>query len=157
MKLSVPAFYALLLALHGCGSDSGGASGFQGKKLSDLSLEERMQLCESNIDETRVIASGSCTLAGLYAPAKADCEMARDECNAATPPVTAESCHDPNQVADFSECTTIRVSQVQSCLGQASSFFAGLSCDAVGQEPTGPGCIETLREGCPALIDGMTQ
>jgi hypothetical protein len=56
---------------------------------------------------------------------------------------------------DFSECTTIRVSQVESCFQEASTFFSGLSCDAFGQAPTGPTCIQTLEEGCPVLIDGM--
>jgi len=155
MKSSIRAFCALLLALHGCGSDSGGSSGFQGKKLSDLSLEERMQLCASNVDETRVISSGTCTLAGLDAPAKADCEMARDQCDADSSPVTEASCRDPNMVPDFTDCTTIRVSQVESCLREASTFFAGLSCDAVGQQdPLPPSCIETLQVGCPALFSG---
>ena len=150
--------FALLLALHGCGSDSGGPSSFQGKKLSDLSLEERMQLCESSFDENQAITSGTCTLAGLDAPAKADCETARNQCKADTPPVTVASCQDPNMVADFTDCTTIRVSQVESCLREASTFFAGLSCDAVGQQdPLPPSCIETLQLGCPVLFYGVTQ
>jgi hypothetical protein len=158
IKTAVRASYALLLALHGCGGDSGGSASFQGKKLSDLSVEERMQLCASNVDENQAITTGTCTLAALDAPAKADCEMARDQCNADTSRVTTASCQDPDMVLDFSDCTTIRVSQVESCLREASTFFEGLSCDAVGQQdPLSPGCIETLQLGCPVLFYGMTQ
>lgn len=158
MKILNQAFAALVLASYGCGTgDSGGSSSAQGKKLSDLGLEERMQLCASNIDETQTIAAGSCTLVGLGAPAKADCEMSRDECKADTPPVTGVSCQDPNAVEDFSDCTTIRVGQVESCLREASAFFSGLSCDAVGQEPMLPSCIGALEQGCPVLLGGMTQ
>jgi len=158
MKTAVRAFYALLLALHGCGSDSGGSSSFQGKKLSDLSVEERMQLCASNIDENQAITTGACTLAALDAPTKADCEMARDQCNADISPVTTASCQDPNMALDFTDCTTIRVSQVESCLREASTFFEGLSCDGVGQQdPPSPSCIETLQLGCPVLFYGMMQ
>lgn len=156
MKLPNSAWIALLALVQGCGSDSGSPSnGAQGKKLSDLNLEERMQLCASTVDATRSIATGLCTLSGLDAPTKVECETAREQCNAATVPVTEESCRDPMLVEDFSECTTIRMSQVESCFQEASTFFSGLSCDAVGQNPMLPNCIQTLEEGCPVLIDGM--
>jgi hypothetical protein len=157
MTIPIRAFAGLLLASYGCGSDPGGSSSTQGKKLSDLSLEERMQLCASNIDDTEAIEAGNCTLAGLGAPAKADCEVARDECKAASSPATTASCQDPNAVEDFSDCTTIRVGQVESCLREASTFLAALSCEAVGQEPTLPSCIRTLEQGCPVLIYGLMQ
>jgi hypothetical protein len=157
MKMPTRAFAALLFISYGCGSDSGGSSGAQGKKLSDLSLEERMQLCASTIDETQTIAAGSCTLGGLDAPTKADCEAARADCNATPSPGTAASCQDPNAVEDFSDCTTIRVGQVEACLKEASTFFAGLSCDAVGQAPTLPSCLGALEQGCPVLLYGAVQ
>jgi hypothetical protein len=157
MKIPVQAFAVLFFASYGygCGSDSGAASSAQGKKLSDLSLEERMQLCASTIDETQAIAAGSCTLAGLDASTKADCEVARDECKADTSPVPMASCQDPNAMEDFSDCTTIRVAQVESCLREASTAFTALSCEAAGQEPKLPGCIDTLELGCPVLIAGL--
>jgi hypothetical protein len=158
------ALAAVLLAFgsNGCGSDaSGGAgSGDQGKKLSDLTPAEEQELCLSTFDDFQALSAGSCTLNGLDAPTKADCEMTRTECNQGamqTGAMAACTPTDASPLPDFSECTSIRVSQVESCLTEARAYFSTLSCDAVGQTPPmAPSCLATLEQGCPALLSGTS-
>ena len=147
-----PALLALL-STTACGSDSSGGESDQGKLLSDLSAAEKQQLCTSNFDDFQALIVGSCTRNGLDAPTQSDCETARDECQqGATQTSAMAACSSP---ADYSQCTSVRVSQVESCLTDAKSYFSTLSCDNVGQEPPqAPGCLETIESGCPALLGG---
>ena len=161
MKASVLARLSCLALLalgqSSCSSDSGAAGGtsLDGKKLADLTPAERAEFCSANRDAFAAVEVGSCTLSGLDAPTKADCEMAQTECRASS--VTSGAvCQDADAgPPDLSECGALRVMQVQSCLSETRTYFSSLTCDSFAQEPpAAPSCLATLAEDCPVLVTG---
>jgi hypothetical protein len=141
------------VALTACGSDGGSTGGGPDTKLSDLTDSEKADFCTTNHDAFQNIASGTCVLAGLDAPTKAECDTARNECMMMT---SGSVCDTAGMgPGDLSACTTVRVSVAQSCIEQVQSFFTSLTCDNAGMDtPTAPGCLGAIEEGCPELLGG---
>jgi hypothetical protein len=145
----------LAFALGACGSDDKGQpAAVSDKKLSDLTDAEKADFCATNGDTFKVIVAGTCVLAGLDAPTKAECETARDECTSTTSATVCDTAG--SGPGDLGACTTVRVSVAQSCFDQVKAFFAALTCDDAGQgTPMPPGCVGTIEGGCPELLGGM--
>ncbi len=124
-----------------------------GRSTAELTPPERAGFCATNRDTFAALAVGSCVLSGLTtAPTKDDCERVKSECQTegASGAVCEQSDAGP---PDFSDCGALRVSQVQSCLADARTYFANLGCDSYGQEaPSGPSCLALIEENCPALL-----
>jgi hypothetical protein len=124
-----------------------------GKKLADLTPAERAGFCATNRDTFASLAVGSCILSGLTTAAtKDDCDRFKSECETqgATGSVCEQSDAGP---PDFSDCGTLRVSQVQGCLADAKTYFASLDCASYGQEPpAGPSCLALVEDSCPELL-----
>jgi hypothetical protein len=156
MKACFPLVSVVVVWANGCSNGSGGSTdmgAIDGKKLADLTVAERAAFCATNRDTFAALAVGSCVLSGLEtAPTKDDCERFRSECQ--MPGASDALCQQADAAPpDFADCGTLRVSQVQSCLSDAKTFFANLSCDAFGQEPMGgPSCLAVIEENCPSLI-----
>ncbi|HEX3596025.1 MAG TPA: hypothetical protein VHU80_13025 [Polyangiaceae bacterium] len=154
------ALTALALTQSGCGSDSsggqGGATSLEGKKLSELTPAERSQFCATNGDAFAALVAGSCSLSGLDAPTKTECDTAVAACRADSS-ATGTVCQETPDAGghDFSDCSSLRVMQVESCLTEAKTYFAMLTCESAGQEPPMlPSCLGTLQAECPALLTG---
>lgn len=156
MKPFLVVLGALVLCAGGCSNGSGGSTdsgGIEGKELVDLTTAERAQFCATNRDTFAALAVGSCVLSGLEtAPTMADCEQFRSDCQ--MPAADGAVCEGGDAgLPDFTGCGTLRVSQVESCLTQAKTFFADLDCSAFGKEPMGaPSCLADVEESCPALL-----
>jgi hypothetical protein len=146
----------LVVSPSACSNGSGGSTemgAIDGKELAELTPSERAGFCATNRDTFAQLAVGSCVLSGLEtAPTKDDCERFKSECQ--TQGASGAVC-EPSDAGppDFSDCGTVRVSQVQSCLAEAKTYFANLSCDSYGQEPpAGPSCLALIEQNCPALL-----
>ena len=156
MKASSVAVWFLIVCAGGCSNGSSGgpdAGRLEGKKLSDLTLPEREQFCATNHGTFAALAVGSCVLSGVESAASKDaCEAARSECE--TTSASFGVCQGADAAPpDFTDCGALRVSQVESCLGDAKTFFASLDCSAFGQPPSAaPSCLSTLEQNCPALL-----
>jgi hypothetical protein len=142
----------VLTLAFGCGPDaSGGGAATTDKKLSDLSAAEWADFCAANGESFKAIAAGSCTLLGLDAPTKTECESARDDCSGASSGTVCDS----TASTDLSACTTVGRAKAESCIRQVKTFFAALTCDAAGKAPpAAPACLVDIEEGCPALTGG---
>ncbi|HVW30803.1 MAG TPA: hypothetical protein VHC69_35845 [Polyangiaceae bacterium] len=156
MKPLLVTLCALVFSASGCSNGSGGSAdsdGIDGKELVELTTAERAQFCATNRDTFAALAVGSCVLSGLEtAPTTADCEQFRSDCQ--MPAADGAVCEGGDAgLPDFTDCGALRVSQVESCLAQAKTFFANLDCSAFGKEPTGaPTCLADVEESCPALL-----
>jgi hypothetical protein len=146
----------LVFAASACSNGSGGSTdmgGIDGKELAALTPSERASFCVTNRDTFAVLAVGSCVLSGLTtAPTKGDCDTFKSECQ--MPGASDAVCQAGDAgPPDFSDCGTLRVSQVESCLADAKTYFANLSCDSYGQAPPqGPSCLAGIEESCPSLL-----
>lgn len=156
MKTISATLSLLVLSASAC-SNGGGSStdtgGIESKKLADLTPAERATFCVTNRDTFAALAVGSCVLSGLEtAPTKDDCDRFKTECQTQG---ASDAVCEPSDAGppDFSDCGTLRVSQVESCLADAKTYFSTLTCDAYGQEPpAGPSCLAGIEENCPSLL-----
>ena len=145
----------LVLWASACSNGSGSTDmgGIDGKELAALTPSERASFCATNRDTFAALAVGSCVLSGLTtAPTIDDCNRFKSECQ--MPGARDSVCQEGDAgPPDFSDCGTLLVSQVESCLGDAKSYFANLSCDSYGQDPPqGPSCLGSIEESCPSLL-----
>jgi hypothetical protein len=156
MKSISTALSLLVFFASACSNDSGGSPDMgtiDGKELAELTPAERAQFCVSNRDTFAALAVGSCFLSGLEtASTKDDCAGLKSDCQ--MPGASDAVCQQADAGApDFSDCGTLRVSQVESCLADAKTYFSNLSCDAFGQAPpAGPSCLASIEASCPELL-----
>lgn len=172
---------ALLLAPLGCkGGDSTDEAAISGlpdddRKVSDLTKEERVQLCEATTEyaEREIsddeVKRASCSFEGAFIAVALgggdvdDCVAARDECLAEAMPI-AEATEEEATCDLESDTCKATVGEVEACVEEfvtaAQEFFGALDCvklvNSAGKLQTpelelGEAC-QRIERSCPSMV-----
>ncbi len=164
------------IALVACGGDDSPQSGVErGKALSDVSVDEFIDMCETYaaaIDEEELISAGCYLAAALFAGSEpAACEAFAQECIAnsdsaddtLSPDFDCSSTEAMQDLDDLPACASdITVGQYEDCMFAILDIFKDLASPATCTNPPEasgddfipiPAACSSLNSTCPELID----
>jgi hypothetical protein len=171
MRCTVCGTFLLFVFAYGCGSSGsiGGVS--SSKKMNELTDEEVTKVCKALSKYDANMGSTDCTMQGLSADSKAECEQVRSACiaennsyeTAGNSGGAAGSGYDNEDYCNGLDASNVKgcpatVGELDSCVKSFANYMKSLSCDILDGSKSSqpPSCTTSLISKCPAVFGNMS-